>query len=132
MSSCGLRQPSWPRPPCRPRRRKSREPTSSSRTVAEIPRFSRVWRAFLAALLLIGALAWAQPGGGSRPQTVQLAFTGDIAMVAGPIESYFRSVRLDLRGDVVLGNLEGTLTEQGSSKCCLNGTSCYSLHGRPS
>jgi hypothetical protein len=59
--------------------------------------------------------------------TVQLTFTGDIAMVAGPVASYFRSVSLDLAGDVVLGNLEGTLTERGSSKCSAGSTSCFSF-----
>jgi poly-gamma-glutamate capsule biosynthesis protein CapA/YwtB (metallophosphatase superfamily) len=65
--------------------------------------------------------------GGGRAPAVQLTFTGDIAMVAGPIDSYFRSVRLALTGDVVLGNLEGTLTEQGSSKCRAGSTSCFSF-----
>jgi poly-gamma-glutamate capsule biosynthesis protein CapA/YwtB (metallophosphatase superfamily) len=59
---------------------------------------------------------------------VRFAFTGDIAMVAGPAESYFRSVSLDLTGDVVLGNLEGTLTSRGSSKCAAGSSSCFSFH----
>jgi poly-gamma-glutamate capsule biosynthesis protein CapA/YwtB (metallophosphatase superfamily) len=59
---------------------------------------------------------------------VRFAFTGDIAMVAGPAESYFRSVSLDLTGDVVLGNLEGTLTSRGSSKCGAGSPDCFSFH----
>ena len=64
----------------------------------------------------------------AQQPVVRFAFTGDLAMVAGPAESYFRSVSLDLTGDVVLGNLEGTLTERGSSKCAAGSTSCYSFH----
>ena len=76
--------------------------------------------------------------GGSRAEvvgpapTVRFAFTGDLAMVAGPAESYFRSISLDLAGDVVLGNLEGTLTDRGSSKCKPGSTTCYSFRAPPS
>jgi poly-gamma-glutamate capsule biosynthesis protein CapA/YwtB (metallophosphatase superfamily) len=74
-------------------------------------------------------LACGSPAVGAGPApTVQLAFTGDIAMVAGPADSYFRSVSLDLTGDVVLGNLEGTLTSRGSSKCAAGSSSCFSFH----
>jgi len=53
-------------------------------------------------------------------------------MVAGPSESYFASVRRDLVGDVVWGNLEGTLTDGGSSKCtAASGSSCYSFRAPP-
>jgi hypothetical protein len=73
-------------------------------------------------------LAGGPPAGGAgRVPSVQFAFTGDMALVAGPAESYFRSVSLDLTGDVVLGNLEGTLTERGSSKCGAGSSSCYSF-----
>ncbi len=63
---------------------------------------------------------------------VRFAVTGDIAMVAGPAEDYFRSVTLDLAGDVVLGNLEGTLTDRGSSKCGAGSSSCFSFRAPPS
>jgi poly-gamma-glutamate capsule biosynthesis protein CapA/YwtB (metallophosphatase superfamily) len=63
---------------------------------------------------------------------VRLAVTGDIAMVAGPAESYFRAVSLDLTGDLVLGNLEGTLTSRGSSKCAAGSSSCFSFKAPPS
>jgi poly-gamma-glutamate capsule biosynthesis protein CapA/YwtB (metallophosphatase superfamily) len=63
---------------------------------------------------------------------VRFAFTGDIAMVAGPAESYFHSVALDLSGDVVLGNLEGTLTERGSTKCGPASSNCFAFHAPPS
>jgi poly-gamma-glutamate capsule biosynthesis protein CapA/YwtB (metallophosphatase superfamily) len=53
-------------------------------------------------------------------------------MVAGPAESYFTGVGDELKGDVVLGNLEGTLTDRGSSKCSPNSTSCFSFRAPPS
>jgi poly-gamma-glutamate capsule biosynthesis protein CapA/YwtB (metallophosphatase superfamily) len=64
---------------------------------------------------------------------VRFAFAGDIAMVAGPGGSYFASVRPDLTGDVVWGNLEGTLTDRGSSKCGSSaGSTCFSFRAPPS
>jgi Bacterial capsule synthesis protein PGA_cap len=75
------------------------------------------------------ALAGAAPVGAAREASpvVRFAVAGDIAMVAGPAESYFRAASLDLTGDVVLGNLEGTLTERGSSKCAAGSSSCFSF-----
>jgi poly-gamma-glutamate capsule biosynthesis protein CapA/YwtB (metallophosphatase superfamily) len=86
------------------------------------------------ALVLAVAAALAVPGSApaSRPAQVRLTFTGDIAMVAGPVGDYFRSVRRRLSGDVVLGNLEGTLTERGSSKCGAGSTDCFAFHAPPS
>jgi hypothetical protein len=86
-------------------------------------------------LLLLAAvvgLAGAAPVGAASPPVVRFAFTGDIAMVAGPAESYFSNVRLDLQGDVVMGNLEGTLTERGSSKCGDVSVNCFAFHAPPS
>jgi capsule synthesis protein PGA_cap len=76
------------------------------------------------------ALAGAAPVGAAQTATpvVRFAVAGDIAMVSGPAESYFRSVSLDLTGDVVLGNLEGTLTRRASSKCAAGSSSCFSFH----
>ena len=71
-------------------------------------------------------------GGASPGPVVRLAFTGDIAMVAGPADDYFRSVRKQLAGDVVLGNLEGTLTERGTPKCGSGSSDCFSFHAPPS
>jgi hypothetical protein len=80
-----------------------------------------------AILAVVGSAADADP-----PPVVRFAFTGDIAMVAGPAEDYFRSVRRQLAGDVVLGNLEGTLTERGTPKCGTGSTDCFSFHAPPS
>ena len=51
------------------------------------------------------ALVLAGPGGTAATPVVRFAFAGDIAMVAGPAGDYFRSVRKQLAGDVVLGTL---------------------------
>jgi hypothetical protein len=67
-----------------------------------------------------------------RPPVVRFTFTGDIAMVAGPAGDYFRSVRRQLAGDVVLGNLEGSLTERGAPKCGTGSSDCFSFHAPPS
>ena len=58
---------------------------------------------------------------------VRIAATGDIAMVEGPGGSYFSRVRRYLRGSVVLGNLEGTLTSRGSSKCGSGSSNCFAF-----
>jgi poly-gamma-glutamate capsule biosynthesis protein CapA/YwtB (metallophosphatase superfamily) len=73
-----------------------------------------------------GSAAAADP-----PRVVRFAFTGDIAMVAGPADDYFRSVRRQLAGDVVLGNLEGTLTGRGTPKCGTGSSDCFSFHAPP-
>jgi poly-gamma-glutamate capsule biosynthesis protein CapA/YwtB (metallophosphatase superfamily) len=53
-------------------------------------------------------------------------------MVAGPADSYFASVRRDLTGDIVLGNLEGTLTDRSSAKCGAGSSDCFAFHAPPS
>ena len=46
--------------------------------------------------------------------------------------SFFDGVETDLSGDVVLGNLEGTLSTAASSKCGAGSTNCYAFHTPPS
>ena len=84
-------------------------------------------------LLLAAAISTVvgSAGGANPPPVVRFAFTGDIAMVAGPADDYFRSVRKELAGDVVLGNLEGTLTERGTPKCGTGSSDCFSFHAPP-
>jgi hypothetical protein len=79
-------------------------------------------------LAAVVALGGAAPVGAASSPVVRFAFTGDIAMVAGPAESYFSHVSLDLAGDIVLGNLEGTLTSRGSSKCASDSPDCFAFH----
>jgi hypothetical protein len=91
--------------------------------------------------LLVGAagacalvLGVGQAGSAPAGAVVRIAAVGDIAMVANGDggESYFSSVRRYLSGDVVLGNLEGTLTERGSSKCGSGSSSCFAFRAPPS
>lgn len=90
----------------------------------------------------VGGLELASPGP-ARPSNpaghaalpkVRFAVVGDIAMVANDDggASYFSSATPYLRGDVVLGNLEGTLTDRGASKCGGGSSSCFAFRAPPS
>lgn len=69
---------------------------------------------------------------------VTIAAVGDIVMGSTPNlpprggRSFFDGVQADLAGDVVLGNLEGTLSVGGGSKCGAGSTSCYAFQTPPS
>ncbi len=69
---------------------------------------------------------------------VTIAAVGDIVMGSTPNlppgggRSFFDEVETDLAGDVVLGNLEGTLSTGGSSKCRAGSTDCYAFQTPPS
>ena len=76
-----------------------------------------------------------QGGAGASPRTVSVSWVGDIAMVAssdGGAGFFSSSIRRDLRTDVSIGNLEGTLTAGGSSKCGTRSSNCFSFHAPPS
>ncbi len=72
------------------------------------------------------------------PGVVAIVATGHIVMGSAPNlppdggRSFFSDVQTDLAGDVVLGNLEGTLSTGGSSKCGPSSTSCFAFHTPPS
>jgi poly-gamma-glutamate capsule biosynthesis protein CapA/YwtB (metallophosphatase superfamily) len=72
------------------------------------------------------------------PGVVAVVATGDIVMGSTPNlppgggRSFFSDVQTDLAGDVVLGNLEGTLSTGGSSKCRASSTDCFAFHTPPS
>jgi poly-gamma-glutamate capsule biosynthesis protein CapA/YwtB (metallophosphatase superfamily) len=86
-----------------------------------------------AAVALASGSAGASDDSLAAGKVVRLAAAGDIAMIASPdSSSFFRSVDLDLRGDLVLGNLEGTLTGRGASKCGAGSSSCYAFRAPPS
>jgi poly-gamma-glutamate capsule biosynthesis protein CapA/YwtB (metallophosphatase superfamily) len=64
-----------------------------------------------------------QGGAGQAPGTITIAAVGDTAMGVTPVlppepSSYFDSVQGELKGDVVFGNLEGTLTNVSESPKC--------------
>jgi hypothetical protein len=69
---------------------------------------------------------------------VAIVATGDIVMGSTPNlppdggRSFFSDVQADLAGDVVLGNLEGTLSTGGSSKCNPDSTACFAFRTPPS
>jgi poly-gamma-glutamate capsule biosynthesis protein CapA/YwtB (metallophosphatase superfamily) len=86
----------------------------------------------LCTLAALVVLAGAAPVESAPSPIVRFAFTGDIAIVAGPTSSYFGEVSLDLEGDVVLGNLEGTLTARGSTKCAAGSSDCFAFRAPPS
>jgi poly-gamma-glutamate capsule biosynthesis protein CapA/YwtB (metallophosphatase superfamily) len=69
---------------------------------------------------------------------VTIAATGDIVMGSTPRlppadgARFFAAVVPALRGGVVLGNLEGTLSSGGASKCGVASTNCYAFQTPPS
>jgi hypothetical protein len=69
---------------------------------------------------------------------VTIAATGDIVMGSTPNlppdggRTFFDNVETDLAGDIVLGNLEGTLSVGGGSKCGAGSTNCYAFQTPPS
>jgi hypothetical protein len=76
-----------------------------------------------------------QVGAGASSRSVSIAWVGDIAMVAsgnGGAGFFSSSVRHELRGDVVIGNLEGTLAVGGQSKCGPRSTHCFAFRAPPS
>jgi hypothetical protein len=82
----------------------------------------------------------AQPPAATPPKgTVRVAVVGDIVMGTPDYglppdggASFFSSVAPLLTGNVVLGNLEGTLATGGSSKCGAGSSNCYAFHTPPS
>jgi hypothetical protein len=69
---------------------------------------------------------------------VTIAAVGDIVMGSTPNmppdggRTFFDGVQTDLAADVVLGNLEGTLSTGGSSKCGAGSSNCYAFQTPPS
>jgi hypothetical protein len=70
---------------------------------------------------------------------VRVAATGDIVMGSLPYglppdggASFFSQVDDLLTGDVVIGNLEGTLATGGASKCGAGSSNCYAFRTPPS
>src|SRR5262245_18985399 len=70
----------------------------------------------------------------ASPAAVRIAAVGDMAMVAssdGGSGFFSAAVRRELTGDVVLGNLEGTLTTASYSKCGAGSSNCFAFHAPP-
>jgi hypothetical protein len=70
--------------------------------------------------------------------TVSLTAVGDIVMGSTPNlppqggAGFFSGVDDELRAEIVLGNLEGTLSTGGTSKCGSGSSNCYAFHTPPS
>jgi hypothetical protein len=121
-------------------------PTSTWR-ICSIRRLVRRPWAELAAMLLAGAslLGYALASQASAPpppspRPVTLEWVGDIALSTqrglppGGLARALRPVRRSLRdADLTLGNLEGTLSVGGSSKCGgIGGGTCFAFQAPPS
>ncbi|MEU7060723.1 CapA family protein [Streptomyces sp. NPDC046197] len=79
------------------------------------------------------------PGAPRPTGNVRIAAVGDVVMGSLPDDlppddgaSFFAPVDDLLVGDVVLGNLEGTLTTGGSSKCDDDSPNCFAFRAPPS
>lgn len=68
---------------------------------------------------------------------VTVVATGDIVLGTpgrlppNDARTFFDDVTADLAGDIVLGNLEGTLSVGGRSKCRANSTDCFAFQSPP-
>jgi poly-gamma-glutamate capsule biosynthesis protein CapA/YwtB (metallophosphatase superfamily) len=88
----------------------------------------------LPALLLALVTTSGAVGAPARSQsTISIAAVGDIAMAPSSDggAGFFRGVHTALSGDVVLGNLEGTLATGGVSKCSASSTNCFAFRAPP-
>ena len=67
---------------------------------------------------------------------LSLAAVGDTMLGSTPTlppspETYFAAVRSELRGDIVFGNFEGTLTDVSAGKCAPNAENCFAFRAPP-
>jgi poly-gamma-glutamate capsule biosynthesis protein CapA/YwtB (metallophosphatase superfamily) len=78
-----------------------------------------------------------QPAAEGPQRTVTIAAVGDTMLGSTPTlppspETYFAQVEGQLSGDIVFGNLEGTLTEVSESpKCGEESTECFAFRAPP-
>jgi hypothetical protein len=86
-------------------------------------------------LLAAGSVALAANGPSARRHSVSITWAGDIAMTSSGDNGagfFSAAIRRWLKGDIVVGNLEGTLATGGASKCSAESTSCYAFRAPPS
>ena len=81
-------------------------------------------------VLVLAVVAPAQP---QAPRTFTLVAGGDIALSgAGADAATFAGIRRFLHGDIVFGNLEGTLATGGNPKCSPYGVNgCFTFRADP-
>jgi hypothetical protein len=70
------------------------------------------------------------------PRTISIAAVGDTMLGSTPElppspGTYLAAMRADLRGDIVFGNLEGTLTDAPTSKCKPKAKDCFAFRAPP-
>lgn len=83
-------------------------------------------------LLQLPASASSSGSTASPSARVTIAFAGDIALLGPAPASLFAGVRAQLRrADVAIGNLEGTLSTGGTSKCGKSSTGCFAFQSPP-
>ena len=87
----------------------------------------------LALLLGLVATSGAARAETKSPSSVSITAVGDIAMAPSTDGGggFFPRMRSALTGDVVLGNLEGTLATGGTSKCSPSSTNCFAFRAPP-
>jgi poly-gamma-glutamate capsule biosynthesis protein CapA/YwtB (metallophosphatase superfamily) len=91
----------------------------------------------LAVALAFGALGPVSASGAARGGAISLAAVGDTMLGNTPVlpsrpGRYLARVSAQLRGDVVFGNLEGTLTHVASSpKCGAGSSDCFAFRDPP-
>jgi poly-gamma-glutamate capsule biosynthesis protein CapA/YwtB (metallophosphatase superfamily) len=83
-------------------------------------------------LLQLPAAASSSRSTTAASTSVTVAFAGDIALLGSAPASLFAGVRAPLsRADVAIGNLEGTLSVGGTSKCGKHSTGCFAFQSPP-
>jgi poly-gamma-glutamate capsule biosynthesis protein CapA/YwtB (metallophosphatase superfamily) len=95
----------------------------------------RVAPVLTAICLALAAALTASAAHGTPAAVITISAVGDMAMAPsgdGGAGFFSAPVRGELIGDVVLGNLEGTLTTAGYSKCGAGSTNCYAFRVPPS
>jgi poly-gamma-glutamate capsule biosynthesis protein CapA/YwtB (metallophosphatase superfamily) len=70
------------------------------------------------------------------PRTVSIAAVGDTMLGSTPAlppspSAYLAAMHADLQGDIVFGNLEGTLTDATTSKCKPKAKDCFAFRAPP-
>jgi hypothetical protein len=86
-----------------------------------------------AALAAIGCFVLLPGASAASTSAVRFAAVGDIAMAPSSGSAHFMSrIARALEGDVVFGNLEGTLAAGGESKCRPASKDCFAFRAPPS
>jgi poly-gamma-glutamate capsule biosynthesis protein CapA/YwtB (metallophosphatase superfamily) len=84
------------------------------------------------AALAVSASALPTAGGATASARVTIAWAGDMALLGPAPSSLFSGVSRQLSSaDIAIGNLEGTLSVGGTSKCGAHSTDCFAFQSPP-